>query len=134
MKKCLHCNETCDDNVTICPRCGAMVDTYVDNKEYMDVYHVNHGKRIRNKKLILWFLLGLILPYIGFVVSWIIYDGEKEKAKALILGAIVSTVITTFLPYILFLFNNGNETNPNDNKSNSGGQQIKNLIDIYINL
>ena len=130
MKKCLHCNELCDDNVTICPKCGAMVDTYVDHKEYMDVYHVNHGKRIKNRKIILWFLLGLILPYIGFIVGWIMFDGEREKAKALLIGAIVSTIITSFLPYVLYLFS------PEGDNSNDGnkGQQIKNLIDIYKNL
>ena len=41
MKKCLHCGKECEDNVCICENCGAMVDTYVDHKEYMDVYHVN---------------------------------------------------------------------------------------------
>ena len=126
MKKCLHCEEVCDDNITICPKCGALVDNYIDNKQYMDVYHVNHGKRIKNKKIILWFLLGLILPYIGFIVSWIIYDGEREKAKAILIGAIVSTVITTILPYVLLLVNeNGSE------ESNNGSQQIKDLIKIY---
>lgn len=130
MKKCLHCNELCDDSVTICPKCGAMVDTYVDNKEYMDVYHVNHGKTIKNRKIILWFLLGLILPYIGFLVGWILFDGEREKAKTLLLGAIVSTIITTFLPYIIYL------VSPKAGNSNAGdkGQQIKILIDIYKNL
>ena len=130
MKKCLHCNELCEDSITICPKCGAMVDTYVDHKEYMDVYHVNHGKTIKNRKIILWFLLGLILPYIGFIVGWIMFDGEREKAKALLFGAIVSTIITTFLPYILYLFS------PEGDNSNKGdkGQQIKDLIDIYKNL
>ena len=85
MKKCLHCGEESNDDITICPKCGAMIDTYIDHKEYMDVYHVNHGKRIRNYKLILWFLLGLILPYIGFLVSWLMYDGEREKAKFVLL-------------------------------------------------
>ena len=81
MKKCLNCNEECDDSKSICPKCGALVEEYINHKQYMDVYHVNHGKKIRNYKLILWFLLGLILPYIGFLVSWFMYDGEREKAK-----------------------------------------------------
>ena len=130
MKKCLHCGEMCEDSVTICPKCGAMVDTYVDHKEYMDVYHVNHGKRLKNRKIILWFLLGLILPYIGFVVSWIFFDGEREKAKALLLGAIVSTVITSLLPFIISLFSK-ELNNENDNNISDGSQQIKILIDIY---
>lgn len=132
MKKCLHCNEICEDDISICPKCGAMVDTYVDHKEYMSVYHVNQGKRLKNKKLILWFLLGLVLPYIGFVVSWIIYDGEREKARYLIIGAIVSTIITTFLPYLLMAFMGENEDSNSDNNSN--GQQIRNLINIYKSL
>ena len=33
MKKCLHCNEECEDNVSICPKCGAMVDSYVEKME-----------------------------------------------------------------------------------------------------
>lgn len=130
MKKCLHCEELCEDSVTICPKCGAMVDTYVNHKEYMDVYHVNHGKRIKNKKIILWFLLGLVLPYIGFIVSWIMFDGEREKAKVLILGAIVSTLITTLLPYILYLFSPKND-NSNNNDNN---QKVKILVDIYKSL
>lgn len=132
MKKCLHCGEFCEDNLTICPKCGALVETYTSNKEYMDIYHVNHGKKIRNKKLILWFLLGLVLPYIGFIVSWIIYDGEKARAKALIIGALVSTAIITFLPYILMFF--VKEERPNTDNSNSGGQQIKALLEIYNSL
>ena len=132
MKKCLHCGEACEESLSICPKCGALVDTYISNKDYMDVYHVNHGKRIKNKKIILWFLLGLILPYIGFIVSWVIYDGEREKAKALLIGAIISTIMTSILPYILVLFFNDNET-PKDG-GNSSGQQIKKLIEIYKNL
>ena len=78
MKKCLHCSEICEDGVSICPKCGALVEEYVDNKTYMNVYHINQGKKIRNFKLIWWFLLGLFLPYIGFLVSWIFYDGDAS--------------------------------------------------------
>ena len=130
MKRCLHCNEECSDSVTICPKCGAMVDTYVNHKEYMNVYHVNHGKKIKNYKLILWFMLVIIMPYIGFLVCWILYDSDREKAKSILFGAIISSVISAFLPYVLvFMF--GNEDNGNsDNK----GQQIKQLIEIYKSL
>lgn len=131
MKKCLHCDEICEDSVTICPKCGAMVDTYVNHKEYMDVYHVNQGKKLRNKKIILWFLLGLVLPYIGFVVSWIIFDGEREKAKAILIGAIVSSIITSFLPYVIIMFNNGSKGDDNGEKK---GQKVKLLMEIYRNL
>ena len=131
MKKCLHCQEICEDSVTICPKCGAMVDTYVDHKEYMNVYHINHGKRIKSRRIVLWFLLGLILPYIGFIVSWIMFDGEREKAKAVLIGAIVSTLITSFLPYILIMF--GNDFNDGSNGENKG-QQIKLLMEMYRNL
>lgn len=134
MKKCLHCNEECEDTVSICPKCGAMVDNYVDHKTYMDVYHVNHGKRIKNKKLILWFLLGLILPYVGFIVSWIMYDGERDRAKAVLLGAIVSTIISTVLPYIIVMLGNGEGNPDQSNKGLEGGKEIKNLIEIYKNL
>lgn len=129
MKKCLHCGDECNDELTICPKCGAMVDEYIDHKSYMDVYHVNHGKRIRNYKLILWFLLGMFLPYIGFLVSWIMYDGDRDRAKSILLGAIVSTIITTLLPYVISCFIDDKEP-PKDN----GGQQIKSLIEIYKNL
>ena len=126
MKKCLHCNEECEDSITICPKCGAMVDTYVDHKEYMDVYHVNHGKKIRNYRLILWFMLGLILPYIGFLVCWILYDSDRDKAKSILFGAIVSSIVSTLLPYILiWLFGQDGNEGTND------GQQIKMLIEIY---
>ena len=126
MKKCLHCNEECEDSITICPKCGAMVDTYVDHKEYMDVYHVNHGKKIRNYRLILWFMLGLILPYIGFLVCWLLYDSDRDKAKSILFGAIVSSIVSTLLPYILiWLFGQDGNEGTND------GQQIKMLIEIY---
>lgn len=129
MKKCLHCSEECEDSLIICPKCGAMVDTYVNHKEYMDVYHVNHGKKIINYKLILWFILGLILPYIGFLVCWILYDSDRDKAKCVLFGAIVSSIISTFLPYILiWLFG----TDGND--GNNNGQQMKQLIEIYKSL
>ena len=131
MKKCLHCGEMCEDNISICPKCGALVEEYVDHKTYMDVYHVNHGKKIRNYKLILWFLLGMILPYIGFLVSWIMYDGEREKAKAVLMGAIVSSLISMILPYLLiWVF--GSDDSSND--SNKKGQQIKCLIEMYKNI
>lgn len=128
----MHCGLECNEDASICPNCGALVDNYVDNKTYMNVYHINHGKKIRNKKLIWWFLLGAILPYVGFLVSWYFYYGEREKARAVLLGAIISTIITTLLSYIIPLFfindNNGNG-NPSD--SENKGQQIKNLIEIY---
>ena len=134
MKKCLHCGEECQDSVSICPKCGAMVDSYVDHKTYMDVYHVNHGKRIRNKKLILWFLLGLILPYIGFLVSWIMYDGERDRAKAVLLGAIVSSIISMVLPYVIPLFLKDDSSNNDTGNSENNGQVVKNLIDLYKSL
>jgi len=134
VKKCLHCGEECNNEISICPKCGALVEEYIDNKSYMDVYHVNHGKRIKNYKLILWFLLGLVLPYIGFLVCWIMYDSDRSKAKAVLFGAIVSSLISLFLPYLLvwFMGDDGN-SNPGDN-SYSGGQKVKNLIEIYKNL
>ncbi len=133
MKKCLHCGEECNDSVSICPKCGALVDNYVDNKTYMDVYHINHGKKLKNKKLILWFLLGMILPYIGFLVSWYFYEGEREKAKAVLLGAIVSSIITTVLSYILPLIL-GSGSNEEQGDDSNKGQQVKNLIEIYRSL
>jgi H+/Cl- antiporter ClcA len=95
----------------------------------MNVYHINQGKKIRNFKLIWWFLLGLFLPYIGFLVSWIFYDGERERAKAILLGAIVSTLVTTLLSYLLPLLLAEGDDKPQDDSSNSG-QVIKNLIEI----
>lgn len=133
MKKCLHCSEICEDSVSICPKCGALVEEYVDNKTYMNVYHINQGKKIRNFKLIWWFLLGLFLPYIGFLVSWIFYDGERERDKAILLGAIVSTLVTTLLSYLLPLLLAEGDDKPQDDSSNSG-QVIKNLIEIYKSL
>ena len=130
MKKCLHCGEECEDSITICPKCGALVEEYIDHKKYMDVYHINHGKKIRNYRLILWFLLGMILPYIGFLVSWMMYDGEREKAKAVLLGAIVSSLISMILPYIIVWFI-GDEESPRDDNN---GKQIRNLIEIYKSL
>ena len=116
-----------------CPKCGALVDNYVDNKTYMDVYHINHGKKLKNKKLILWFLLGMILPYIGFLVSWYFYEGEREKAKAVLIGAIVSSITTMVLSYILplILASGSNEEQGDDSNK---GQQVKNLIEIYRSL
>ncbi len=134
MKKCLHCGEVCGDNVLICPKCGALTDNYVENKEYMDVYHINHGKKIRNYKLILWFLIGLILPYVGFLIAWIMYDSERDRAKAIMFGAIVSTIISTFLSYILMWFLPEEAPPGDDDNQSSGGQQIKTLIDIYRSL
>lgn len=130
MKKCLHCNNECEDNISICPVCGALVEEYIDHKTYMDVYHVNHGKKIRNYKLILWFFLGFILPYIGFLVSWMMYDGERSKAKAVLLGAIVSSLLSMILPYIIVWFVGEGENKDNTNT----GSRIKNLIDLYRSL
>jgi len=132
VKKCLHCEEICEDSVSICPKCGALVDEYIDHKAYMDVYHVNHGKKIKNYKLILWFLLGMVLPYIGFLVSWIMYDSDREKAKSILLGAIVSSLISTLLPYVIVWLTGNDE--PNKDNSSNGGQQIKYLVQIYKNL
>ena len=134
MIKCSVCNEEIAASAKICPKCGAMVDNYVDHKTYMDVYHVNHGKRIRNKKLILWFLLGLILPYIGFLVSWIMYDGERDRAKAVLLGAIVSSIISMVLPYVIPLFLKDDSSNNDTGNSENNGQVVKNLIDLYKSL
>lgn len=128
MRKCLHCNEICEDDVSICPKCGALVDSYISNKEYTSVYHASHKKKKIKLKLILWFLLGFVLPYIGFIVAWIMFDGEREKAKAVLLGAIVSTIITTFLPYFLVIM--GDE----DNSKNNNSQNLKNLIEVYKSL
>ena len=131
MRKCLHCEEMCEDGISICPKCGALVEEYIDHKTYMDVYHVNHGKRIRNYKLIFWFLLGMILPYIGFLVSWMMYDGEREKAKAVLLGAIVSSLLSMFLPYLLvWLFGSDDSSDNNDRN----GQEIKSLMQMYKNI
>ena len=134
MKKCLHCGEECNDEISICPKCGALVEEYIDHKSYMDVYHINHGKKIKNYKLILWFLLGLVLPYIGFLVCWIMYDSDRSKAKAILFGAIVSSLISAILPYVLIWLNNDGNNNPSDNNSYSGAQKIKNLIEIYKSL
>lgn len=128
MRKCLHCNEICEDDVSICPKCGALVDSYISNKEYTSVYHASHKKKKIKLKLILWFLLGFVLPYIGFIVAWIMFDGEREKAKAVLLGAIVSTIITTFLPYLLVVMGD------KDNSKNNNSQNLKNLIEVYKSL
>ena len=59
---------------------------------------------------------------------------EREKAKAVLLGAIVSSVITTILSYVLpiILGNNSNDSNQEDEYNK--GQQIRNLIEIYKSL
>lgn len=133
MKKCLHCNEECNDDISICPKCGALVEEYIDHKSYMDVYHINHGKKIKNYRLVLWFFLGLILPYIGFLICWILYDSDRSKAKAILFGAIVSSLISTFLPYLLMWFIKDEVPSDNENSHNQG-QKIRDLINIYKSL
>ena len=93
MKYCKHCGHECDPSRSICPTCGALIDNYIDNKQYMDIYHGNKGKRIFNKKLILWFLLGLFLPFPGFIISLGIRSDEPDRAKAISIGIITSIVI-----------------------------------------
>lgn len=85
MAFCKNCGNQIDDNIVICPSCGANQNTAPQTTD-------NGG--------FLWGLLGCCIPIVGLVLFLVWKDSKPKTAKAAGIGALVS-VILCVLWYVL---------------------------------
>lgn len=70
---CLGCMEKINDKYTTCPYCG-----YVDGTPAKEAYHITPGTVLAGK-----YIVGRVIGYGGFGVTYIGYDGLLEKKIAI---------------------------------------------------
>ena len=91
MAFCKNCGTQVDDNVVICPNCGAAQDTVVVNQQPPVVDNGGFG----------WGLLGCCVPIVGLILFLVWKDSKPKTAKAAGIGALVS-VIASVIFYIVY--------------------------------
>ena len=72
-KRCLGCMELFGDEFSICPHCGYVVDTPVENP-----VHIEPGTLLNDR-----YIIGKVLGYGGFGVTYIGWDGRLEQKVAI---------------------------------------------------
>ena len=69
MKRCMGCMEIYDDNFEICPHCG-----YLENTEVEEAIHMSPGTLLGDR-----YIVGKVLGFGGFGVTYIGWDGKLEQ-------------------------------------------------------
>lgn len=78
MAFCKNCGNQIDDNIVICPSCGA---------------NQNIAPQTTDNGGFLWGLLGCCIPIVGLVLFLVWKDSKPKTAKAAGIGALVSVII-----------------------------------------
>ncbi len=101
MTRCLSCMEMFENNSNICPICG-----YVQNTPPREAYHLNPGIVLNER-----YLVGRVLGYGGFGVTYIGFDAKLERKIAI--KEFLPTTFATRLPgdthLTVYNSNNANE-------------------------
>ena len=73
MKLCLGCMELYDDEYDVCTHCG-----YIEGTEAEEAYHMQPGSLLQDR-----YIVGRVLGYGGFGVTYIGWDKEMERKVAI---------------------------------------------------
>ncbi len=73
MRRCLGCMELFDDQFTLCPHCGYIVGTPAE-----EAVHIEPGTLLHNR-----YIVGKVLGFGGFGVTYIGWDGRLEQKVAI---------------------------------------------------
>ena len=72
-KRCLGCMEQYSDEFNICPHCGFVVGTVSEEPIHMDPGTILHDR----------YIVGKVLGFGGFGVTYIAWDGKLEQKVAI---------------------------------------------------
>ena len=72
-KRCLGCMELFGDEFEICPHCGYVVGTHVE-----EAIHIEPGTLLHDR-----YIIGKVLGYGGFGVTYLGWDGKLEQKVAI---------------------------------------------------
>lgn len=72
-KRCMGCMEQYDSGLEMCPYCG-----YVDGTEAEEAIHMEPGSLLHDR-----YIIGRVLGYGGFGVTYIAWDGKLEQKVAI---------------------------------------------------
>ncbi len=98
MTRCLSCMNTYAEQTTVCPHCG-----YEQRTPPKEAYHLSPGAILQGR-----YIVGRVLGYGGFGVTYIGFDGQLERIIAI--KEFLPTTFATRLPgdTHLTVYNNGN--------------------------
>ncbi len=98
MTRCLSCMNTYAEQTNTCPHCG-----YEQNTPPREAYHLSPGSILQGR-----YIVGKVLGYGGFGVTYIGFDGQLERIVAI--KEFLPTTFATRLPgdTHLTVYNNGN--------------------------
>jgi uncharacterized protein (DUF983 family) len=82
MPYCKYCGEEYSKNQLTCPNCGAKLDTPIDNKQV-------DGN-------ILWLLVGIIFPIVGFILYLVWKNDRPKDAKYALVGLEIMAGLLVF--------------------------------------
>lgn len=73
IRRCLGCMELFDDAYKVCPHCGYVVGTHVE-----EALHIEPGTLLYDR-----YIIGKVLGYGGFGVTYIAWDGKLQQKVAI---------------------------------------------------
>ena len=73
LQRCMGCMETFDQGYNICPHCGYVVNTPAE-----EVIHLRPGTILNDR-----YVIGKVLGFGGFGVTYIGWDGKLEQKVAI---------------------------------------------------
>lgn len=93
---CKNCGTLVDDNSSICPKCGAPMNS----SNFSDNQVVDKGG-------FLWGLLGCCVPIAGLILFLVWKDTKPKTAKAAGIGALVSVILGVIYYILVFVLSFG---------------------------
>lgn len=72
-KRCMGCMELFDEKLEVCPKCG-----YIEGTPVEEAIHIIPGSLLHNR-----YIIGRVLGYGSFGVTYIAWDGKLERKVAI---------------------------------------------------
>ena len=120
--KCKRCGFLTPDNSNFCSHCGTKIDfddTFINAEQaYQDVYSQNKSGKKSNKyreedlrvstgkASFLWYVLGFIVPIVGYLLAYIFSYDKPDLARKSRIGALWGTItyLVVYLSSFIFCF------------------------------
>lgn len=106
MKNCGTCGKEYEDNLTVCPHCGAAEEVVAQQEAPQQTYAQAGAQQAQAGSVdnggFGWGLLGFLIPLVGLILYLVWKDEKPNTAKAAGKGALISVIIGVVM-YVLVI-------------------------------
>ena len=106
MAQCAACGEPIPEGLAACPSCGAAVNTDAEGQAFQQGSTPGGQARIEISSII-WGMVSFLIPLVGLVLYLIWYKSNPQRARFIIIGAVIGAIFGLFTNLLIPVLTGG---------------------------